>query len=177
MGFFDKPTEQESRQKLESAIASMEAKVRTKAAAKGFEVSAALYVLEAFIPKEEETSAFSRPFVSIFADRVVQNRKSFFNSSNEEIPLGRISSVEITTGLIPSVHVYTSGNTLSFRTDSLQGPRFVEILRSQINTQKSRPESGASSDVEQLEKLSALFDKGHLTKSEFEQKKKQILGL
>jgi hypothetical protein len=38
-----------------------------------------------------------------------------------------ISSVEISSGLIPTVNVYTIGNTLISRTDVLQGPRFVEL--------------------------------------------------
>ena len=115
--------------------------------------------------------------MAIYKDRVVQSRKSIFNSSNEEIPIERISSVEITAGLMPSVNVYTSGNVLTFRTDVLQGPKFVEVLKGLLSKSGGSKSDQGSSDVEQLEKLAALFEKGHLTKSEFEKKKKQILGL
>jgi hypothetical protein len=177
MGFFDQPSEEEKQRKTAEALAAMEQKVRNKAANKGFDVTKAIYVLEAFVPKEDETKTISRPFVAIYKDKVVQIRKSIFNSSNEEIPLERISSVEITAGLMPSVNVYTSGNVLTFRTDVLQGPRFVEVLKGLIGNGASSKAVQGISDVEQLEKLSALFEKGHLTKMEFDEKKKQILGL
>jgi CRISPR/Cas system-associated endonuclease Cas3-HD len=177
MGFFDQPSEEEKKQKTAEALAAMEQKVRDKAARKGFDVTNAVYVLEAFVPKEDETKTISRPFVAIYKDKVVQIRKSIFNSSNEEIPLERISSVEITAGLMPSVNVYTSGNVLTFRTDVLQGPRFVEVLKGLIGNGARTKSGQGSSDVEQLEKLANLFEKGFLTKSEFEKKKKQILGV
>jgi hypothetical protein len=175
MGFFDKPTEEEKALNLLEAQRSAEEKARKKATAKGFDVSGAIYVLEAFVPKDNEATIVSRPFVSIFNDKVVQNRKSVFNPSIEEVPLSRISSVEITTGLIPSVNIYTNGNTLTFRTDVLQGPKFVEVLRKELAKQEKKSSSTGSSDIDQLEKLSSLFEKGHLTKAEFDLKKKQIL--
>jgi hypothetical protein len=78
---------------------------------------------------------------------------------------------------MPSVNVYTSGNVLTFRTDVLQGPRFVEVLKGLIGNGASSKSSQGSSDLDQLEKLAALLEKGHLTKSEFDKKKKQILDL
>ena len=117
------------------------------------------------------------PLVAIFDDKVVQSRKSLLTSSLEEIPMKNISSVEITSGLMPTVNVYTSGNTLTFRSDVLQGPRFVEVLRECLaKRSESKPSSG-SSDVEQLEKLGALLEKGLITREEFDKKKQQILGL
>jgi hypothetical protein len=177
MGLFDQPSEAEKKQNLANSIATTEQKVRDKAARKGFDVTKAIYVLEAYVPKEDETKTISRPFVAIYKDKVVQMRKSFFNSGNEEILLERISSVEITRGMIPSINVYTSGNVLTFRTDVLQGPKFVEVLKGLIGKKASSKTVQGSSDVEQLEKLAVLLEKGHLTKSEFEKKKKQILGL
>jgi hypothetical protein len=117
------------------------------------------------------------PLVAIFEDKVVQSRKALLNSSLEEIPMKNISSVEITTGLIPTVNVFTSGNTLTFRADVVQGPRFVEVLRECLAKRSdSRPSSGIS-DVEQLEKLVSLLEKGMITQEEFDKKKAQILGL
>jgi hypothetical protein len=177
MGLFDQPSEAEKKQNLANAIADTEQKVRDKAVRKGFDVTKAVYVLEALFPKEDEPNKISRPFVAIYNDKVVQMRKSLFNSSNEEILMERISSVEITGGMIPSVNVYTSGNVLTFRTDVLQGPKFVEVLKGLLGKRAGSKTVQGSSDVEQLEKLAALLEKGHLTKSEFEKKKKQILGL
>ena len=158
-------------------IEKMESKVRIKAEAKGFDVSKAIYVLQAFVPKEDQGKVFSRPFVTIFDDRVVQVRKSFIGPSDEEIPITRISSVSITSGLMPKVSVYTSGNTMVFETDVLQGPRFVEVLKGLIPKESNSISQSGGSDVEQIEKLAGLLEKGHITKTEFTAKKKQILGL
>ena len=176
LGIFDPVSEESKRKNIEKAQSEMEEKVRKRALAKGFSVESAIYVLEALFPKDDEPNKFSRPFVSIYSDKVVQNRKSLFNSSSEEIPLEKITSVEITTGMIPSINIYTSGNTLTFRTDVLQGPKFVEVLRKHLSKQGSKSNSG-SSDLEQLEKLASLFERGHISKKEFDLKKKEILGL
>lgn len=162
---------------LLAQIQKTEAKARAKAEEKGFDVSKAIYVLHAFVPKEDRGKVISRPFVAIFKDRVVQVRKSFFGPSDEEIPISRISSVSITSGLIPVVSVYTSGNTMVFETDVLQGPRFVEILKGLIPKESKSTAQSGTSDVEQIEKLASLLEKGHITKAEFTAKKKQILGM
>jgi hypothetical protein len=178
MGIFDKKTgEEKLADKLEKLKAA-ETKARGKAAKKGFNVEGAIFVMEAMYPKDDESAMnFNMPLVAIFEDKVVQSRKSILNSSLEEIPMKNISSVEITSGLLPNVNVYTSGNTLTFRTDVLQGPRFVEVLRDCLAKRSDGKPSGGVSDVEQLEKLVSLFEKGHLTKEEFDKKKQQILGL
>jgi hypothetical protein len=176
LGIFDPVSKETKRSKIENAQIEMEEKVRKKAKAKGFSVEGAIYVLEAMFPKDDEPNKVSRPFVSIYPDKVVQNRKSLFNSSSEEIPLDKITSVEITTGMIPSINIFTSGNTLTFRTDVLQGPKFVEVLRKNL-PKKGTALNRGSSDLEQLEKLASLFERGHITKKEFDLKKKEILGL
>lgn len=175
MGFFDKKSDEEKLEKKLAAIKTAESKARAKAAKKGFDVTGAIYVMEAMYPSDD--SNMNMPLVAIFEDKVVQSRKAILNSSLEEIPMKNISSVEISSGLIPTVNVYTSGNTLTFRTDVLQGPRFVEVLRDCLSKRSDGRPSGGISDVEQLEKLVSLLEKGILTQEEFDKKKKQILDL
>lgn len=117
------------------------------------------------------------PLVAIFEDKVVQTRKSILNSSLEEIPMRNITSVDISMGLIPTINVYTSGNTLTFRADVLQGPKFVEVLRECLAIRTDSKTSSANSDVAQIEKLGELMEKGLITREEFEKKKTQLLGL
>ena len=178
MGFFEKKSDEEKLAKKEEGIKAAEVKARAKAAKKGFNIDGAIYVMEAMFPKDDDSSLnLNMPLVAIFDDKVVQSRKSLLTSSLEEIPMKNISSVEITSGLMPTVNVYTSGNTLTFRSDVLQGPRFVEVLRECLaKRSESKPSSG-SSDVEQLEKIVTLLEKGLITREEFDKKKKQILGL
>ena len=178
MGIFGKQTDEEKLSKKIEKLEAAEVKARESAAKKGFDVSGAIYVLEAIYPKNDEAKLnMNRPLVAIFEDKVVQSRKSLLNSSLEEIPMKNISSVEITTGLIPIVNVYTNGNILTFRTDVLQGPKFVEVLRERLAKRSDGNSSGPISDVEQLEKLVTLLEKGVLTQDEFDKKKQQILGL
>jgi hypothetical protein len=177
MGFFDKKSDEEKLEKKLAAIKTAESKARAKAAKKGFDVTGAIYVMEAMYPSDDSNMNLNMPLVAIFEDKVVQSRKAILNSSLEEIPMKNISSVEISSGLIPTVNVYTSGNTLTFRTDVLQGPRFVEVLRDCLSKRNDNRPSGGISDVEQLEKLVSLLEKGILTQEEFDKKKKQILDL
>jgi hypothetical protein len=177
MGFFDKKSDEEKLEKKLGALKTAESKARAKAAKKGFDVTGAIYVMEAMYPSDDSNMNMNMPLVAIFEDKVVQSRKAILNSSLEEIPMKNISSVEISSGLIPTVNVYTSGNTLTFRTDVLQGPRFVEVLRDCLSKRSDGRPSGGISDVEQLEKLVSLLEKGILTQEEFDKKKKQILDL
>lgn len=177
MGFFDKKSDEEKLEKKLAAIKTAETKARAKAAKKGFDVTGAIYVMEAMYPSDDSNMNMNMPLVAIFEDKVVQSRKAILNSSLEEIPMKNISSVEISSGLIPTVNVYTSGNTLTFRTDVLQGPRFVEVLRECLSKRSDGRPTGGISDVEQLEKLVSLLEKGILTQEEFDKKKKQILDL
>jgi len=178
MGFFDKKSDEEKLEKKLAALKAAESKARAKAAKKGFDVAGAIFVMEAMYPNEDSNMNLNMPLVAIFEDKVVQSRKAIIlTSSLEEIPMKNISSVEISSGLLPTVNVYTSGNTLTFRTDVLQGPRFVEVLRDCLSKRSDSRPSGGISDVEQLEKLVSLLEKGVLTQEEFDKKKKQILDL
>lgn len=178
MGIFDKKSDEEKLAKKLEGINAAEIKARGKAAKKGFNVEGALYVMEAMYPKDDDAKMnLNMPLVAIFQDKVVQSRKSILNSSLEEIPIKNISSVEITTGLIPTVNVYTSGNTLTFRTDVLQGPKFVEVLRECLANRTDGKQNAPSSDADELEKLAGLMDRGLITREEFDKKKQQILGL
>ena len=178
MGIFDKKSEEEKLSKKLDGIKAAEVKARGKAAKKGFNVDGAIYVIEAMYPKDDDAKMnLNMPLVAIFEDKVVQTRKSMLNSSLEEIPMKNISSVEISMGLIPTVNVYTSGNTLTFRTDVLQGPRFVEVLRECLSIRTDGKQTSSISEVEQIEKLASLMEKGLITREEFDKKKQQILGL
>lgn len=161
MGLFNRKSPEELAMEKEMAIVAAEKKAREKALKKGFNIENALYVIEALYPKDDEAKMnVNMPLVAIFQDKVVQSRKSFVGSSLEEIPMRNISSVEIGAGLMPTVNIYTSGNTLTFRVDVLQGPKFVEVLRSCLDSRVDSKPSAQLSEVEQLEKLATLLEKG-----------------
>jgi hypothetical protein len=177
MGIFDKKSDEEKLLKKLERINAAEVKARAKAAKKGFNVDGAIYVMEAMYPKDDEAKMnLNMPLVAIFEDKVVQSRKSMLTSSLEEIPMKNISSVDISTGLMPIVNVYTSGNTMTFRTDVLQGPKFVEVLRECLSNRSDSKPTSSISEVEQIERLASLLEKGLITREEFDKKKQQILG-
>jgi hypothetical protein len=178
MGIFDKKSDEEKLAKKLDAIKSAEVKARGKAAKKGFNVDGAIYVMEAMYPKDDDAKMnLNMPLVAIFEDKVVKTRKSILNSSLEEIPMKNISSVDISMGLIPTINVYTSGNTLTFRADVLQGPKFVEVLQECLANRSDSKSVSQTSDVDQIEKLASLMEKGLITREEFDKKKQQILGI
>jgi len=178
MGIFDKKSDEEKLARKLDAINSAEVKARGKAAKKGFNVDGAIYVMEAMYPKDDDAKMnLNMPLVAIFEDKVVQTRKSILNSSLEEIPMKNISSVDISMGLIPTINVYTSGNTLTFRADVLQGPKFVEVLQECLANRSDSKSVSQTSDVDQIEKLASLMEKGLITREEFDKKKQQILGI
>ncbi len=178
MGIFSKKTQDEIDAAKVEHLAKSEGKARMKAAKKGFDVTGAIYVLEAMYPKDDKSSAnLNMPLVAIFPDKVVQTRKGILSSSLEEIPLKNISSVEITSGLLPTVNVYTSGNTLTFRTDVIDGPHFVQVLRGLLDARGTGAAPQHFSEAGELEKFASLLERGLITQEEFDLKKKQILGL
>jgi hypothetical protein len=59
----------------------------------------------------------------------------------------------------------------------LQGPKFVEVLRECLSNRSDSKSTSSISEVEQIEKLASLMEKGLITREEFDKKKQQILGL
>ena len=83
MGIFDKKSDEEKLEKKLAAIKAAETKARAKAAKKGFDVTGALYVMEAMYPSDDSNMNLNMPLVAIFEDKVVQSRKAILNSSLE----------------------------------------------------------------------------------------------
>lgn len=66
-------------------------------------------------------------------------------------------------------------NTVMFRASQQAS---FEQLRDELQRRMSSPRSASShSDLDELDKLASLRDRGILSEEEFQQKKKQILGL
>ena len=150
-----------------------EGKAREKAALKGFHVSDAIYVFKC-LPNDDEKGTVNMPFGAIFPDRVVKFQKRWTGTVNEEIPIKNVSSVEVSKGLLPTVTVYASGNNMTFKV-GVEATKIASTIRDLISTGTGN--QTIIDPVAQVEKLAGLLDRGLLTKSEFEIKKKEILGL
>lgn len=92
----------------------------------------------------------------------------------EEISLKSVTSVEVSKGLLPTVTVYASGNTITFKV-GVEAQKIASTVRELLP--KASGGAAAIDPVAQVEKLAQLLEKGLLTKEEFEKKKKELLGL
>lgn len=187
MGLFKKPTEEEKaqrqqqldeiNQKKQARISDIqdksEKKAREKAAKSGFNVDEALYVFSC-LPNDDEKGTINMPFGAVFHDRVMKFQKRWTGNVLEEIPIKNVSSVEVSKGLLPTVTVYATGNSITFKV-GVEAQKIASCIRDLI--------PGASTGnsnvdpIAQVEKLAQLLEKGLLTKEEFDIKKKQILDL
>jgi hypothetical protein len=186
MGIFKKTPEEkavliqavaEAQKKNEAKLSGVqdksEGKAREKAALSGFDVTGAVYVFKC-LPNDDEKGTINMPFGAIFADRVVKFQKRWTGTVNEEIPIKNVSSVEVSKGLLPKVTVYASGNNMTFKV-GVEATKIASTIRDLISTGTGN--QTIIDPVAQVEKLAGLLDRGLLTKSEFEIKKKEILGL
>ena len=93
----------------------------------------------------------------------------------EFIPVEKISSVDISSGIIPSITIHTTVDIISLKSDTITGPHFDELFRELIA--KGRNSVGSESNsVDALEKLAHFFEKGVLTEEEFKSQKAKIIS-
>lgn len=103
------------------------------------------------------------------------------NSSHFDIMLNKINSVSHNNGLLTcDLSIETSMTVYRVSTSLSRGPKFIDILRLQIEKENNMANgipNNSNDYTEQIEKLFALKEKGIITESEFEKKKKELLGL
>ena len=177
MGLFSKgKTPKEKKIAAEARVSDQLIRDSEKAlkfvASDGTDVSGAIFALKSL---ENLTKVIS-PHIVLFSDRVLKVSGNLLMRGKEFTPIEKITSVEISGGIMPSIEIYTSGNTISFKSDVISGPHFVELLRGLIDQKsdsaKSNSEYGSS--VAALEKLADLYERGLLTEEEFLSEKKKI---
>ena len=186
MGIFKKTDEEkaEKQQKVDELYEKQQAqlaktqdkeenKAREKAKKAGFNVDDASYVFSC-LPNDDEKGTLNFPIGAVFVDRVVKFQKRWTGNVTEEISLKSVTSVEVSKGILPTVTVYASGNTITFKV-GVEAQKIASTVREMIP--KATVGVAAIDPVAQVEKLAQLLEKGLLTKEEFEKKKKELLGL
>ena len=179
MGLFSKgKTPEEKKIAAEARVSDQLIRDSEKAlkfvASDGTDVSGAIFALKSL----ENLTKMISPHIVLFSDRVLKVSGNLLMRGKEFTPIEKITSVEISGGIMPAIEIYTSGNTISFKSDVISGPHFVELLRGLID-QKNSSAKGDSQDVNSvtaLEKLADLFERGLLTEQEFTSQKKKILS-
>lgn len=109
-----------------------------------------------------------------------------FSQRVEDFPLGRISSVEYTSGFASgTLVVYASGNKAEVKSVPKEdGKALADQVRAALSapapvaspTAPQSAPSGGSDVIEQLERLSALHSAGHISAEEFAAAKAKVLG-
>jgi hypothetical protein len=98
----------------------------------------------------------------------------------EDFPLDKVSSIQYGTGLLlGSITIFASGNKAEIKNvDKGFARRFAEGVRERMAAAKAKPaHAAAASSIDELERLAALREKGHVTEEEFNLRKRQLLGL
>lgn len=186
MGIFKKTDEEKAekqeklddfRQKRQERLAKShdkeENKAREKARKSGFSIDDATYVFTC-LPNDDEKGTLNLPIGAVFIDRVVKFQKRWTGNAIEEISLKSVTSVEVSKGLLPTVTVYASGNTITYKV-GVEAQKIASTIRELLP--KAIGGAAAIDPVVQVEKLAQLLEKGLLTREEFEKKKKDLLGL
>ena len=116
-----------------------------------------------------QTSYFGSK-VQVYSDRIVY--KMLF--STKVIPLDQIASIDPGISGYAGIKIETTGGK---KITIPVGQRSKQKLEDAIFQAKKGGTISPSSSISDLEKLAAMKDKGLVTQDEFNQTKKQLLGL
>lgn len=97
-----------------------------------------------------------------------------------EIPLDKINSISQKTGIIfGQIHIWHGGNEMQIKNCMKKTVKpFVDAVNMASDAQKHSGNAPQAIDVaSQLEKLASLVEKGLLTKEEYDQQKRKLLGM
>jgi len=116
-------------------------------------------------------------------DRVIYASKTLWEEKVKYLRVADIQSIDMKKGMF-SCSIRIKGITESFVIDGTKEllAEFQSVLESQIDSKRvngnGNPQINAKQSLkEQLLDLKGLLDEGIITQEEFDQKKKQILGL
>ena len=114
--------------------------------------------------------------ISVTNKRVIFYSKTWLISSNTNYNFNQITSVTVNKSFgLASITIDAAGDTFKV-THMLSSD--AEVIKKKIDEMKYNLENKSeTNDLEQLEKLAELKDKGIITEEDFNKKKKDILGL
>lgn len=109
--------------------------------------------------------------------RVIFYGKKLFGFDLEVFPYSNISSIEMSKEFLGyKITFFSSGNKVHMKWISIGDiNEFVNHVKENIGKKPSASQSSSAAD--EIRKYKELLDEGIITEEEFEQKKKQLLGL
>lgn len=151
-------------------MASQE-KLFAKALKQGFDVDNAIYI----VADIDLDGGFNSPLVILYKDRVEKVQKRIGVNLCEAISIEKVTSVETNkkNGLI-QLSIQANSSSISAR-GAKEMINFANELRKLMFESKNIPDENTV--IVNIEKLVQLFEKGYLSKAEFEDQKKKILNL
>lgn len=107
--------------------------------------------------------------------------KKFTGYDTESFPFSNISSLEIGKGVLGrKINIIASGNKVEMSGINIgEVDKFVEYVRSKIGKSSTveTPIAATADASEEIRKFKALLDEGIINEDEFNEKKKQLLGI
>ena len=118
--------------------------------------------------------------------RVVFYSKGFFSEVNRSIPIEKVSSIDLDSGiLLRSIRIHTSNDEIYVRSSL----KIDELQRFQKNIEEVRDNNKTNADndlqnknvsteddpITKIKKLSELKEQGIITEEEFDEKKKKLM--
>lgn len=179
MGLFSKGKSPEEKNALAHSRLSAKLVIDSEKALKfvssdGTDVTGAIFALKSM----EDLTATISPHIVLFPNRVLKVSGNILSRGKELTPIEKISSVEMSGGIRPTIQIYTSGNAITFKSDVVSGPHFIDLLRDLIEKagKKSTNPKESNSSVDALEKLANLLERGLITEAEFKSEKAKIIS-
>ena len=123
--------------------------------------------------------------MEIAEKEIIVHKKSYWRGrerGEKHIRYDKITSIDYDAGKLlaaPSIQLYLSSVEYTFRSYDKRLESFFHMIREKIDDAQTQQTSVNSSvsPMDELKKLAELRDMGIVTEEEFEQKKKQLLGL
>lgn len=110
--------------------------------------------------------------------RIFTTRLRLFSDHTEDLPLSKVSSVEVRTGFSgTTLEVHASGNTVKIeKVEAHIAEAIARAVREQISAPPTAASPATPDVMEQLKKLGELHTAGVINDAEFEEKKADLLG-
>ena len=116
--------------------------------------------------------------IAVTNKKIIFASKVLFNATTTEFGIDKITSVSYDTGLVNKLIIKSSFDTLILTAiDKKAGQILIKEIKAIQSQQKINETNNSGSNLDELEKLAELKEKGIITEEDFNQKKKQILGL
>ena len=115
---------------------------------------------------------------AITNNRIIMAQKRITGEVSHTVLLNHINDISYKKGIaLGIITIDSSKEKFNVALENVNSTKLYNLIQELIIRLKGISQKSSSNDLDQLEKLKTLKDKGVITQREFELKKKQILGI